>query len=301
MSNRHLERLATLAALIALGTTSACLDGAPLQDTGLDDADPSDLEQAAVGSIDLPEVGSAVDTGEPFDTGEPVAIETEPSGGLHYHVPGTQPFGRSYPEWVADYLRWAYRNPTVDGAGPDVGCGGEQPDGPVVFLPLGGESTTTRLCTIPAGKAILVAAAAITFSACPEAFGPQDCELATDQGVAAAAMSFPYNGPGVMEIGLEGGDTVELVNHLVVVDAWELTWPEHGQSLLYEPDAGVECALPWEEDNACGAEPGPRIASTGGWYILLEPLPEGHHTLQTRAILDWVGVSRQHTFHLEVE
>jgi hypothetical protein len=72
--------------------------------------------------------------------------------------PATNPFGKSYGEWSADWWQWAFsvptnKNPLNDKSGKD--CGEGQPAGPVFFLAGSGTGgSITRTCSVPADKAL---------------------------------------------------------------------------------------------------------------------------------------------------
>jgi hypothetical protein len=175
--------------------------------------------------------------------------------------PRSRPFGMTYEQWAARWWQWALsipadRNPLVDPTGQNCGVG---QSGRVWFLAgTFGGGPATRVCTVPAGKAL---------------FFP----------IVNAAF-----------VATEPGETEELAHdvlreHIDQVDVNTLGVELNGVSI---PNLGSYRAhsptfpVVFPDDNLFGAPAGfYPIAAADGYWIMLAPLPPGTHTLHFRGEL----------------
>ena len=160
------------------------------------------------------------------------------------------PYNLTYGEWSAKWWIWALsipeeNNPVTDQTGAN--CDVNQ-QGPVWFLAgtLGG--SVTRDCDIPPDKAILLSPLNIE---CSYAEFPS---MKTEKELRDCAQW-----PGAfVKVTIDGVDVQDIDKYSV-------------QSPLFD------VVLP--EENIFGAPPGPTKAVSGGWWILLPPLPPGAHKI----------------------
>jgi hypothetical protein len=180
-----------------------------------------------------------------------------PAAGLF--PPSAVVHGKTYGEWSAAWWQWALlppasRNPVVDATGEfaDVGQ-----SGPVWFLAGTFGGTAERTCTIPAGKCLFFP---IIDSIC-WLTEPSDTE----------AMARRVNADNINHVtDLELSIDAEEIEGL---RSFRFTSPEF--QLRFDP-----------LDPVWPAPPGPYRAFSEGYFVMLEPLTPGTHTIEFRG--KWV-------------
>lgn len=190
--------------------------------------------------------------------------------------PQSRPYGKSYGQWSALWWQWVSQfpvpeSPLFGSRCPDVGQSGE-----VWFLAGTSEGTVVRACTVPAGKAL---------------FFP-------------VANTVSWNSPGEsyteQELGDRAAQLLELAKELAcTIDGTAVKDLDRFRVL----SPAFDLHLP--ENNIHGEVPGDYSpAVSDGWWIMLEPLPQGQHEIhfyvvfQTKAgdLIGEVDV----TYHLTV-
>lgn len=169
--------------------------------------------------------------------------------------------GVTYSEWTARWWQWLVsvpleRNPAADTTGEFCA---ENQNGPVWFLPGTFAGPVDRTCNIPAGKAILIA---LVNSECNPAEYP---DLQTESELRSCAKA---GQDSVSELftridGVQLKDT-DLESYRVDSPLFNLTLPEN---------------------NIFGLPPQTTPTVSDGYWVFLEPLSEGSHTIHFRAAI----------------
>jgi hypothetical protein len=177
----------------------------------------------------------------------------------HVFSPAAHPFGASLGEWQARWFTWfieipAPTNPIFDETGEL--CGINQ-SGPVWFLaPVAHSGTTTRECTVPAGKGLFALGLGNECSNVepPPFHGDTEAELR-----ACAALGYDeLFGDATQSISVDGVAVPDLA------DRYRTQTPLFGYTL--------------PPDNIYGLPPGPAtMAISDGVATVVQPLPPGRH------------------------
>lgn len=164
----------------------------------------------------------------------------------------SKPFGHSYGDWSAKWWQWAAQipsnsNPVTDKTGAK--CAQNQ-SGPVWFLAGSSGAPVLRNCVIPAGKALMFAP---LNSECSSA---EDSTLKTEDQLRSCAVNADSGGdPHVI---VDGAKLQSMQTYKVQSPLFSFTFPK---------------------DNIFGAPPGPTKSVSDGWYVMLQPLSPGKHTI----------------------
>lgn len=162
----------------------------------------------------------------------------------------SRPYNLTYGEWSAKWWIWSLsipeeNNPITDQTGKN--CGINQ-QGPVWFLAgtLGG--SVTRECDIPPDRAILLSPLNI------------ECSYAEFPVMKAEKeLRDCAQWPGAtVEVTIDGVSIQNISKYNVQSPIFDVTLPEN---------------------NVFGAPAGPTKAVSGGWWVLLRPLPPGDHQI----------------------
>jgi hypothetical protein len=167
----------------------------------------------------------------------------------------SKPFGIPYGDWLARWNQWFIQIPTAihprEYYTPER-CVIDQ-SGPVWFLADVLKGKEERTCTIPAGKAILLP---ILSNSCWN--DNTDPLQATDQGLINCATS--GNEHGVKRAIIDGREIKNLDSYRTQSPFFNITVPK---------------------DNVFNNVPGVWKAKIDGFFVFLEPLSPGIHTLHT--------------------
>jgi len=196
--------------------------------------------------------------------------------------PHARAYGLSYAEWGAQWWRWAYSFPLAQFPplqSGELDCGLGQ-SGSVWFLAgTTGQGPVTRSCTIPTGKALFFPI--ITY------LNDYPCPDPNFQ---------PPPGQTLEEFLTEGAQAViNLVTQLeVIVDGRSLTdlFSYRATSRLFTFTA--DPSLVAFDSCVTGT---PQFGVTDGYWILLNPLPPGPHTIFILGLIDFGGGN---TFEVQV-
>jgi hypothetical protein len=208
-------------------------------------------------------------------------VESAENPGVY--PPSSVPYGKTYGEWSAEWWKWVFaipasRNPLTDPTGEHAG---EGQSGPVWFL-VGTNNWpfAERTCSVPAGKAVL----------------------------------FPIvNFIGVIPV--EGATLAQLrsvsqywMDHVTVLEASLDGRAFHGLANYRFQSGPFEYTMPLPPDALAPEYAGTHQAWADGYWIMLEPLAPGQHTIQFRGKFVWaatypnVGTFETGvTYHLTVE
>jgi hypothetical protein len=175
---------------------------------------------------------------------------------------GQQAFGKSYGEWSAKWWNWAVSQPAETSPLTDetgARCGVNQ-SGPVFFLAGTTGGSATRSCTVPAGKGVLF----------PMING--DCSEAEGNGTTDA------------ELRACAKDLMDHVTHAeATIDGVPVRKAREFRAasplFTLNPVAG----------NPFGIPPGPTPCVADGFWILVNGLGRGAHTIEFRGVAVFPG------------
>lgn len=170
----------------------------------------------------------------------------------------SKPYGLNYPEWSVKWWQWLVQipsknNPINDATGANCA---EGQSGPVWFTAGGNTGPVVRDCTIPAGKAI--AFFPLTF----ECSYAEDSTLKNEAQLRSCAANSLQG--GVPQVSIDGVNFKSLDLYRMQSPIFKFTFPQ---------------------DNIFGARPGPTQAVSDGWFIMLQPLTPGKHTLHASGVV----------------
>jgi hypothetical protein len=171
--------------------------------------------------------------------------------------PESKPYGFSLGEWAAKYWQRAFSLPLApsgqpSGGNPDNSCAINQ-NGSVWYLEgSGGQGGLIKhVCTIPAGKAMLVPllTGMCSYADTPNAKSDSDllsCAMSGDEGA-------------LIEMSIDGVKVEDINRYRVQSQPFNLTIAE---------------------GNPFGIRPGPTRAVADCFCVMIEPLPIGRHVIQ---------------------
>jgi hypothetical protein len=185
--------------------------------------------------------------------------------------PDSHPHGRTYGEWAAAWWQWALSMPADRSTlnDRDGSLCGEQQNGPVWFAEGAGPGVVARDCSIPAGKAFFMPVYNWIFGAgvfdCDPSVPGVPCDVSVLRQ-AAAANTVKAEGPGgILEVMIDDEPVQNVKQYRAQSPSpFSLTYPDN--SLLGLP-SGVYY---------------PQV--TDGYWLMLEPLSTGKHTIQTHVL-----------------
>jgi hypothetical protein len=171
------------------------------------------------------------------------------------YPPDSAPYNLTYSQWVGRYEQWLTsipeeNNPTLDETGER--CGQNQ-SGPVWFLAASSGGTVEKTCTIPEGRAILLP----VISRWELKTSPADTEADM-----RAHMKNSLDHVTTLEASIDGTPLQNLWNYRVLSPLFNVTLPKN---------------------NLLGVPEGPTEGVSDGYWLLLQPLPVGEHTIYLNA------------------
>lgn len=179
---------------------------------------------------------------------------------LHIYQKDAQPYNISYGEWTARWWQWALsipidKNPLLDHAGEHCD---EGQSGPVWFLAgtTGKTYSARRKCTISSGKSILFPIIASQFSFAEVPFLKTEEEL-----ISYTAKDIDHS--SLLEAVIDGIDLKKLHEYRCQFGPFDLTFPDN---------------------NIWNVRPGQTRAVSDGFWVFLEPLSDGNHTINFRGV-----------------
>ena len=200
----------------------------------------------------------------------------------HVFSPAARPYGASLGEWQARWFQWfmeipAPTNPIFDETGELCSVGQA---GPVWFTaPVAHPGTTTRSCTIPAGKSIFVLGIGNECSNIepPPFFGATEAEL---RECAAAGFEFAF-GDATISIAVDGVDVGDLDRYRTQTPLFSYTLPADN---LFGLPAGTTASMAISDGNA----------------VIVKPLPPGQHRLETHIEAPVLGGTTDVIYNLTI-
>lgn len=182
--------------------------------------------------------------------------------------PQAMPYGLTYGDWGARWMQWLTTTPVpyTEGAGSNSGEGQSGPvwflgvnqyltwleEGPEVYVAVG---TADWTITMPPGKAVFVPVRQFSVSAPPGSMTEAELQASIELDVSH-----------VTELG-------------ATVDGRPL-----GNLFAYRGTSSL-ISLCWVEGDLWGFGPSdPEDAVTDGYWVMLAPLPVGHHVVHTHGV-----------------
>jgi hypothetical protein len=213
------------------------------------------------------------------------------AGGIHIAPPGSRPYGKSYGQWAAAWWVWALeipagRNPLLDKTGED--CAVHQ-RGPVWFLAgVSPSGEAERRCSVPGGKALLFPIINVVWHTGPGEEG---------YGTAPGDPGWPALRAKLRAI----LKCVKSPTRLALeIDGRAVPDPRR----YYEQSVFFEAVLPAHPLPSPGYPGGTRLIPQldAGFFVLIEPLPPGRHTIKWAATSTGCGFTfgENITYHLTV-
>ncbi len=194
------------------------------------------------------------------------------------YPPTAHPYGHTYPQWAVRFFQWVVATPasqvTPDessGAYCDVGQ-----SGPVWYL-IGNENksaTSSRMCTVPASKALFVSATGIL-----------ECSTAEGSGTTFAALRSCVT--GYMNMVTKLDVTVDGVHISHILTRYRFTTP------LFTVNYPADNV--WQLPG-----PGTTKSVAQGVWVILAPLAAGQHTIILYGEAPSMGWESTVTYHLTV-
>jgi hypothetical protein len=188
-------------------------------------------------------------------------------------------YGNTYGEWSARWWQWALSipadvNPILDTTGTN--CKVAQ-TGSVWFLAGTAATTETRSCTVPVGKALFFPILNSMFGqGVGDCTGPSDCNTIKLRKAAAEG----ENNPVTLEAQIDGVAVANLKTFRVTSPVFEFFAPANA---VFGISAGTH---------------GPEVAD--GYWLLLDPLPKGAHTIHFKGIAVGGSSTVEVTYNLTV-
>jgi hypothetical protein len=210
----------------------------------------------------------------------PAVSETDAS--LQVAPPASSPRGQPYSAWAADWWRWlleqpATGSPILDATG--ARCGAHQPDRVWFLAGTFGGDPVVRRCTIPAGRPIVLPLINNAYFA----FLSDDPDTRTEAYVRGQVTCIE-----------------DAVFPVVEIDGT----PVGNPSSYLERSAVFAVHLPSDNLFGATAEDIPQLllspSADEGYYLFVQPLPPGDHTLRWRASSTACGFAQDITYHLTV-
>ena len=204
-----------------------------------------------------------------------VAVAPATASSLHVYPPNSHPYGATYVQWEMRFIRYiaaipASKNPGDDRTGVDCAVG---QSGPVWYVENSGIGANVR-CTVPAGKALLIAAA---FPECSTAEGNGN----TYEALRSCVESYVADLKEV-SVTVDGVQLTDLLTHyLFQTPLFTYAYPA---DFVFKPE---------------NSRPGTTKSVAEGVYVMLAPLSAGHHTI---VMHDLFGTTRTAaTYHLTID
>jgi hypothetical protein len=171
--------------------------------------------------------------------------------------PGSDPLGVAYGDWAADWWSWLLTAPAEASPMLVGGCSARE-SAPVVFVPQTFFGNALEFeCAVSHDRWLLVGGAGVE---CDSITGGGETEEELSACVEEGRASFSH-----VSITVDGEPVPALGEHWVTSPMYELEIPE---------------------GNLFGLPGGTTNAVAGGWFVMIEPLAPGSHTIVVRGEVD---------------
>jgi hypothetical protein len=188
-----------------------------------------------------------------------VTADRTPNQGVY--PPSATPFGRTYGEWSVAWCQWFLsipksQNPVMDETGEKVAVG-QSETSPVWFLAGTIGTEAERTCTVPADKALLIP-------------------------IINGFFWIPTDGPTPEALRAVAKEILDHVTEVeMTVDGVSLQGLQNFR--FQSPDFFNFTGPAEEEETIFPAQTGTHLTYADGYYVMLEPLAPGEHTIWFRA------------------
>ncbi|GAC1357058.1 MAG: hypothetical protein NVSMB47_10320 [Polyangiales bacterium] len=188
--------------------------------------------------------------------------------------PGSPVLGRGYTQWTEEYWKWLLQIPKATSPLFGGDCAQGQ-SGPMWFL-VPGQSIKAgvRACTIPASAAILVPLAAFLCFPCPE--DDAACAIPTAETDLRKCVRDYFAAIDTMQLVVDGKRVGDGGSDFILYRAQSslFSW----KAPAARAEQAIACTGPVPK-NACSVPEGDRQGVSDGYWVILQPLSPGQHTL----------------------
>jgi hypothetical protein len=186
------------------------------------------------------------------------------SGSVNIFPQGSKPYGLTQEQHIQNFWKWVIslpenQNPWNDPSGKNCANGQVGTNSSVFYLSGNGGGTSERVCTVPAGKGLLIPVMVVEISD-KEYPGATVDDLASSAKKDQDSVNSLYLKIDDKEYGYD-----ELVKYRTNTEPFSVVFPDN-------PSFGV-------------LEGGPSKTVADGFYILTEPLSKGNHTVHYKSSL----------------
>jgi hypothetical protein len=186
------------------------------------------------------------------------------SNSVNIFPPGSKPYGLSYSEHAKNFWKWlisipASDTPRNDPTGERCTTGQSNTNSSVFYLSPNTGGKSERVCTVPAGKGLLMPVMQVEWSD-KEAPGASVEELHTSAKKDQDSVNSLY-----LQIGNKEYKYEDLLKYRTHTDAFEVTFPDN--AIFGVMEGGVARAV------------------ADGFYIITEPLTRGNYTIHFKSSL----------------
>lgn len=184
--------------------------------------------------------------------------------------------GKSYAQQSALWWQWALSIPKADNPIEGKACNKSQ-SGNVFFLAGTADGkAATRSCTIPSGKTLFFP---LVNGICYPCHEEEGCGTSKTKAELTECAKMPAL--KALEASVDGVALTGLDQHKFTSDQFSWKAPTSG-------DPAFACMGPIEA-NTCGIPLGDRFGVSEGYWVALEPLSKGKHTLKFKAVIPGSG------------
>lgn len=168
--------------------------------------------------------------------------------------PDSRPYGKTYGQWAEKWIKWSLSiskssNPILDETGENCA---ESQSGPVWFLAGTLGTLVRRKCCIPPNKGIFFP---VIEKEC--SFAEEGDQLKTEEELVSRVRHL-MDVVLQLDVEIDGNKLENLYKYRALSNIFDLSFPE---------------------DNVYGVSKGKTRSVTDGYWIMLKPLPLGHHTI----------------------
>jgi hypothetical protein len=211
---------------------------------------------------------SVTDSGTDAPVDAPVDA---PAASAHVIPPTGMIDGKTYAQESAAWWQWALAIPKAKNPIEGQPCG-ESQSGNVFYLTGTADSTpATRTCEIPEGKTVFFPLLNTICYPCPEVEG---CGTTKSESELKDCVTMPTL--STLEASIDGVAVPNLDQYLATSAQFTFKAPA--------TDSEYECTGPVAM-NTCGIPEGDRYGMSGGYWLAVDSLAKGKHTIKYKAVL----------------
>lgn len=257
-----------------------------------DPASPASPTDSAVdSSTDTGSETSEVGSDSSVDTQPDTAVDTPPDVGTYtaFFAPMATIAGKDYTAWTVEWWKWSIAIPEAKNPVNGGDCA-EGQSGDVWFLAGTSGAPATRTCKIPAGKIVLFP---LVNSICFPCHEKEGCGTTKTESELTSCASLGT--AKSLSASVDGVPLAGLSAHHFATKQFSFKGPASG---------GIfgSCTGPIAT-NTCGIPEGDRFGAADGYWVALEPLSKGTHTLKFKSAVtvDGSDFTQDLTYTLTIE